>query len=99
MVDEDDTASSLNAIQQRIQASFTKPNLRVTLDSARPSCLAFMVASLERIVGKDNLTYLKPSFYYRTKRYVLNVDVRVPEILLKNSKVLPTTEEDGQNGA
>jgi hypothetical protein len=93
MVDQNDDKTSLTEIQ-RVQAHFSKPNIRLTLDSFRPAVLAFVVASLERAVGRGNVDYLKPSYYYRTKRFVLTVDVRVPETLLRNSKSFPNQSEE-----
>lgn len=46
--------------------------------------LEFLIKTFAKIVGKDNINYLVPKYQYKSQLFILNMDIRIPGILLKN---------------
>lgn len=57
--------------------------VKATFFANSPKQLEFLVKALAKIVGKDNLNYLVPKFYHKSKLYILNADIKIPETLLR----------------
>lgn len=56
--------------------------------------LEFLIKAFARIVGKENINYLVPKFQYKSQIFILNMDIRIPNALLKSDKYLSSKKED-----
>lgn len=45
--------------------------------------LALIVINLQKDYGEQNVKFLKPTYYKNTGSYILDVDIKIPEVLLK----------------
>jgi len=57
--------------------------------------LEFLIKALERILGKQNINYLVPKFQSKSQIFILNMDIRIPDTLLRYglNKITGETEE------
>jgi len=63
--------------------------------------LEFLIKALARIVGKENINYLVPKFQHKSNLYILNMDIRIPDTLLKNffsARYQPSSNETNKEG-
>jgi len=49
--------------------------------------LEFLIKALAKIVGKDNVNYLVPIFQHKSQTYILNMDIRIPEPLVRYQNI------------
>lgn len=57
--------------------------VRASFFATKQKQLEFLIKALRRIVGEGNVNYLVPKFHYKSRLYILNVDIRIPETLLR----------------
>lgn len=57
-----------------VKASFFAKNQRQ---------LEFLIKALEKILGKQNINYLVPKFQSKSQIFILNMDIKIPETLLR----------------
>ncbi|MFX0209176.1 MAG: hypothetical protein ACFFDT_24545 [Candidatus Hodarchaeota archaeon] len=46
--------------------------------------LEFLINAFARIVGKNNINYLVPKYHHKSRLFILNMDIKIPETLLKS---------------
>lgn len=56
--------------------------------------LAFVIKRLKESFGKDNIIFLTPKYFHKNRRYVLDMDIRVPKALLRFSGVVGEDASD-----
>lgn len=60
--------------------------------------LDFLIKAFARIVGKENINYLVPKFQYKSQVFILNMDIRIPDTLLKSDKYLSSNNKAEEEG-
>ena len=58
--------------------------VKASFFAKNPKQLEFLIKGLARIVGKENINFLVPKFQHKSNLYILNMDIKIPDTLLKN---------------
>ena len=48
--------------------------------------LTLVIKKLKESFGKDNIIFLSPKYFHKNRRYVLDMDIRIPKALLRFSR-------------
>jgi len=64
----------------------TRNLVKATLKANTEKELFFIIQKLAETVGKHNINFLAPNYYYKGRFYIIDMDIRIPEILLHNFK-------------
>lgn len=48
--------------------------------------LEFLIKALAKIVGKENINYLVPKYHHKSQLFIVNMDIRIPDVLLRYDK-------------
>jgi succinyl-CoA synthetase beta subunit len=70
--------------------------VKATFKSKHLKQLTAIIEALRKAFGQENVNTLSPIFIYRAQIYVLDMDIRIPDTLLRYSKPSsnkPTEEE------
>lgn len=92
--DENEEVKDIHSLQNRIrQRLFQQKITHAKFYSTSQKELEFLVLSLIRIVGKENVRFLRPVYMKNTSSYLLEVDIRIPEALLHRPYFVPKSGE------
>ena len=70
--------------------------IKATFKAKRKKQLDFILHTLREALGKQNINALSPTYIYRAKIFVLDMDIKIPDTLLhyyKPSSNEPSEEE------
>ena len=56
--------------------------------------LEFLIKALAKIVGKENINYLVPKYHHKSHLFIVNMDIRIPDALLRYIK--PSSNEPSE---
>ena len=73
--------------------------VKASFFASSPKQLDFLIEALTRIVGKKNFNYLVPKFYHKSRTYILNADIRIPETLLNYASMIPKESSKDVKGS
>jgi hypothetical protein len=59
----------------------------IFLHSTNPKILAWLIQGLQRLIGKQNVSFQRPWKNLKTGKWTLKMVVDVPDILLKRKEV------------
>ena len=60
--------------------------VKVTFKTSHRKNLDYIVKILKKALGEQNVTTLSPIYMHRAQLYILDMDIRVPNALLKSDK-------------
>ena len=59
--------------------------------------LTLVIKKLKESFGKDNIIFLSPKYFHKNRRYVLDMDIRIPKALLRFSREVGEDTSDREN--
>lgn len=57
--------------------------VKVSFKAKRKKQLDFLIQTLSKTLGQQNIKYLSPTYIVRAKIYILDMDIRIPDTLLR----------------
>jgi len=68
--------------------------VKATFKSKSKRELDFLIQTLSKALGKQNIKYLSPNYIVRAKIYILDMDIRIPGTLLRYDLDFKATKTD-----
>jgi hypothetical protein len=68
--------------------------IKATFKAKSKRQLDYILQSLRKIFGQQNINALSPTYICRAKIYILDMDIRIPETLLRYEPDFKATKTD-----
>ena len=68
--------------------------IKATFKAKHKNQLDFILHTLRKALGKQNINALSPTYIYRAKIFVLDMDIKIPDTLLRYGSSNEPTEEE-----
>ena len=72
--------------------------VKVTFKTNHKRNLDFLIKILKKALGEQNITTLSPIYMHRAQLYILDMDIRVPNALLKSGKYPSSNNKEEGEG-
>lgn len=69
-----------------LEQLFSEPDTVLFLHSKHPNRIAYVIQGLQRILGKQNVSFQRPWLNKKTRMWTLKIVLHIPEILLKHQR-------------